>query len=394
MPAISAGSDTDITADGRRIRVGLVGAGGIAVVAHLPTLKALAHRVELVGLADLDPTRVAQAADEWDIPGRYGSVDELIEGASPELIVVCTPPSAHRDAVLKGLRSGAWVWCEKPPVLSLAEYDEIVAAESAGGPYASFVVQHRFGSGAATLKKQVAEGTLGRPLVALCNTLWFRPHSYYEVPWRGRWDTEGGGPAMGHGIHQMDLLFEILGDWTEVTATAEALDREVETEDVSFAVVRFENGAIASVVNSVLSPRETSYLRFDFQDATVELEHLYGYDNSSWTWTPAPHAAGPDEVERQTIVDSWTPQENVPSSHQQQLTELLDAMATGERPRASGDDGRRTLEFISALYQSAETGQRVRRSDLKNDGVYYTGMHDVNFIYGSARLAETSPSAA
>ena len=142
MPAISAGSDTDITADGRRIRVGLVGAGGIAVVAHLPTLKALAHRVELVGLADLDPTRVTQIADEWDIPGRYGSVDELIEGASPELIVVCTPPSAHRDAVLKGLRSGAWVWCEKPPVLSLAEYDEIVAAESAGGPYASFVVQH------------------------------------------------------------------------------------------------------------------------------------------------------------------------------------------------------------------------------------------------------------
>lgn len=375
-----------------RVRVGLVGAGGIAVVAHLPTLKALQDRIEVVGIADLDADRVAKVADEWGIPGRYESVDGLIEGEKPELLIVCTPPSAHRDAVLKGLRSGAWVWCEKPPVLSLAEYDEIQAAESEGGPYASFVVQHRFGSGAATLKKQVQEGTLGRPLVALCNTLWFRPHSYYEVPWRGRWDTEGGGPAMGHGIHQMDLLFEILGDWTEVTAKAEALDREVETEDVSFAIVRFENGAIASVVNSVLSPRETSYLRFDFQDATVELEHLYGYDNSSWTWTPAPHAAADDE-ERRRVVESWSPEENIPSSHKQQLSELLDAMAAGERPRASGHDGRRTLEFISALYQSAETNRTIRREDLAAEGIYYTGMHDANFIYGSSRLAEASPSS-
>ncbi|MBE1515329.1 Gfo/Idh/MocA family protein [Nesterenkonia halotolerans] len=375
-----------------RVRVGLVGAGGIATVAHLPTLKSLESRVEVVGITDLDPHRVRQVAEEWGIPGRYDSVDELLSSATPDLLIVCTPPSAHRDAVIKGLRSGAWVWCEKPPVLSLAEYDEIQAEETSGGPYASFVVQHRFGSGAATLKQQVQDGDLGRPLVAMCNTLWFRPHSYYEVPWRGRWDTEGGGPAMGHGIHQMDLLLEILGDWSEVTAKAEALDRDVETEDVSFAIVRFENGALASVVNSVLSPRETSYLRFDFQDATVELEHLYGYDNSSWTWTPAEHRAQGDD-ERRRVMESWLPAEDVPSSHKQQLSELLDAMTAGVRPRASGHDGRRTLEFISALYQSAETGRTIRREDLANEGIYYTGMHDSNFIYGSSRLAEASPSS-
>lgn len=190
----------------------------------------------------------------------------------------------------------------------------------------------------------------------------------------------------------MDLLFEILGDWSEVTARAEALDRDVETEDVSFAIVRFENGALASVVNSVLSPRETSYLRFDFQDATVELEHLYGYDNSSWTWTPAPHLAQ-DDGERERVTESWRPKEDVPSSHKQQLSELLDAMAARVRPRASGHDGRRTLEFISALYQSAETDRTIRRDELVSEGVYYTGMHDSNFIYGSARLAEASPSS-
>lgn len=359
-----------------KVKVGLIGAGGIATIAHLPTLRAHQDRVEVAAIADLDADRVAQVAQEWDIPGRYTDVDALLEAEKPDLLIVCTPPSAHKEAVLKGLRAGAWVWCEKPPMLTLSDYDEVEAQEREGGPYASYVFQHRFGSGAATLKQQVAQGTLGRPMVALCNTLWYRPHAYYDVPWRGLWATEGGGPAMGHGIHQMDLLFEVLGDWTEVTAVADTLDRDIETEDVSFAIVKLESGAIASIVNSVLSPRETSYLRFDFQDATVEVEHLYGYDNSSWRWTPAPHKAEDAET-----VQSWAPQENIPSSHRQQLAELLDAMAEGTRPRASGHDGRRTLEFIAALYQSAETGQRVRREDLVKDGIYYTGMHDANYVY-------------
>lgn len=141
--------------------------------------------------------------------------------------------------------------------------------------------------------------------------------------------------------------------------------------------MRFANGAIATVVTSVLSPREVSYLRFDFQDATVEVEHLYGYDNSSWTWTPAPHAA-----EDLAAVESWSPQEDVPSSHKQQLAELLDSMEAKVRPRASGEEGRRTLEFIAALYQSAETGQPVKRSELSKEGTYYTSMHDESYIYG------------
>src|SRR6201999_1263014 len=114
-----------------------------------------------------------------------------------------------------------------------------------------------------------ASGVLGRPLVAVCTTTWYRDQAYFDVPWRGRWDTEGGGPTMGHGIHQMDLLLAVLGEWTDVTATARRQAREIDTEDLSLAHVGFANGAVASVVNSVLSPREQSYLRFDFELATV-----------------------------------------------------------------------------------------------------------------------------
>ncbi|MFF8765775.1 Gfo/Idh/MocA family protein [Nocardiopsis dassonvillei] len=377
------------------IRVAVVGSGGIARGRHLPALAALGGRVEVVALADPDASRVAATADEWGVPGRYTGLDALLRAESPDLVIVCTPPVAHKDAVITALDAGCWVWCEKPPALSLAEYDETCAHEGGGsgpgasgpggggGPFVSYVFQHRFGSGAERLRRHLAEGTLGRPLVGVCNTLWFRAPDYFEVPWRGRWATEGGGPSMGHGIHQMDLMLSLLGDWSEVTAVMSTTARSTETEDVSMAIVRLESGATVSVANSLLSPRETSYLRFDFEHATVELEHLYGYDNAHWRWTPAPHVRDAD------AVASWPPVEDEPSSHRAQLAALLDAMERGERPRASGPDGRRALELVTGMYRSALTGTTVRRRDLTPDDGFYHAMHGGDADTAAAVLTRT-----
>jgi len=364
--------------------VAVIGSGAITGYRHLPALAALGDRVDVVALADLDASRVAATADEWGIPGRYTDSGALLGAESPDLVIVCTPPAAHKDAVIEALRAGAWVWCEKPPALSLAEYDEVCSHEdAAGGPFASYVFQHRFGSGAERLRRHLAEGTLGRPLVGVCNTLWFRDPSYFEVPWRGRWDTEGGGPSMGHGIHQMDLMLSLLGDWSEVTAVMSTTARTTETEDVSMAIVRLESGATVSVANSLLSPRQTSYLRFDLEHATVELEHLYGYDNGHWRWTPAPH------LRDDAAVADWPPVEDEPSSHKAQLTSLLDAMERGERPRASGADGRRSLELITGMYRSALTGTTVRRRDLTPDDAFYHAMNGGDAATAAAVLTRT-----
>jgi predicted dehydrogenase len=377
------------------IRAAVVGSGGITRGRHLPALAALGDRVEVVALADLDASRVAATADEWGVPGRYTGLDALLRAESPDLVIVCTPPVAHKDAVIASLDAGCWVWCEKPPALSLAEYDEACAHEGSGsgpgasgpggggGPFVSYVFQHRFGSGAERLRRHLAEGTLGRPLLGVCNTLWFRAPDYFEVPWRGRWATEGGGPSMGHGIHQMDLMLSLLGDWSEVTAVMSTTARTTETEDVSMAIVRLESGATVSVANSLLSPRETSYLRFDFEHATVELEHLYGYDNAHWRWTPAPHVRDTD------AVASWPPVEDEPSSHRAQLAALLDAMERGERPRASGPDGRRALELVTGMYRSALTGTTVRRRDLTPDDGFYHAMHGGDADTAAAVLTRT-----
>ena len=146
----------------------------------------------------------------------------------------------------------------------------------------------------------IERGALGRPLVGTCLTTWYRNAAYYDKPWRGRWDNELGGVTMGHGIHLLDLFLWLFGEWAEVSAMIGTLDRPIQVEDVSVATVRFASGALGSVVNSVLSPREETYLRLDLQRATVEVRTLYSYGNRHWTLTPAP---GAEDVEWHVPAD-------------------------------------------------------------------------------------------
>ncbi|MEU2915273.1 Gfo/Idh/MocA family protein [Streptomyces massasporeus] len=353
-----------------RRRVAVVGTGAIVSGSHLPALRAHSDRVELVAAVDVDQERLdafRELAGE-QVAG-FTSVDAMLDAVRPDLVLIGTPPSLHRDQTVAALKAGAWVLCEKPLTLSLAEYDEIAAAEEASGAYASVVFQHRYGSGSVHARELITSGELGAPLVAHCQTTWHRDAAYYAVPWRGKWASEGGGPTMGHGIHQYDLMLHLLGEWQEIQAMAARLVHDTESEDVSTALVRFRSGALATVVNSVLSPDEVSRIRIDCADATVELTHLYGHSNDSWAYTPAPHVAS----ERAT---AWrTPATDVPSSHTAQLGALLDAYDAGARPPGSGHDARATLEFAAALYKAAFTGRSVRAGEIGPGDPFYEAMH-------------------
>ncbi|MFE3742212.1 Gfo/Idh/MocA family protein [Streptomyces sp. NPDC059134] len=355
------------------LRTAVVGTGGIARGSHLPALEKLAAEgeVELVAAVDLDTAAVHTLAAASGIPYASTDLDAMLADVSPDLVVLCTPPAVHREQSVAALRAGAWVWCEKPPCPSLADYDAVGAAEPGGDadPYASIVFQHRFGSGARHVRRLLREGAFGRPLVAHCQTTWYRDSAYYSVPWRGRWATEGGGPAMGHGIHQTDLLLDLMGPWTEVRGMAARLVHDVETEDVSTAQVRFAGGAVATVVNSVLSPDETSRIRIDCEHATVELTHLYGYRNADWRITPAPGVA-------EETVAAWRDfGDDEPSSHLAQLRVLVADIKAGRRHATSGTGGRQTLEFITALYKSAFTDAPVHAGEIGPGDPYYTALH-------------------
>jgi predicted dehydrogenase len=191
------------------------------------------------------------------------------------------------------------------------------------------------------------------------------------VPWRGRWETEGGGPTMGHGIHQMDMLLDVLGDWTQVSAVAATLARRMPTEDVSLAHVTFPSGAIASIVNSVLSPREESYLRFDFERASVEVTHLYGYADADWRVTPTP---GHDDV-LTAWPDAGAGASSARSGHAGQFREVLAALRGRARPPVAPGEARRTMALIAGIYASAFTGRPAGPADLAPGTPFYESMN-------------------
>jgi predicted dehydrogenase len=349
-------------------KAALIGTGGIAR-AHAEAVRALGDQIKLMGAMDVHQARVTEFCDGQGIPHAYTDVARMLTVEEPDVVLIATPPGTHAELCIQSMEAGAWVLCEKPLCASLAEMDAIEEAERRTGQYTSSVFQWRFGSGGQHLKRLIQQGVLGRPLVCNCLVTWYRAPAYYAVPWRGKWATELGGTSMGHGIHAMDFVLWLLGEWQEVRATIGTLDRAIEVEDVSMASVRFANGALANMTNSAVSPREASYVRFDFQLATVELTHLYSYRNADWRYTGLPDGSNATEIATRAAIG-----EDVPSSHTAQLRAFLASKAAGERPAVSGPDVRGTLEFLASLYKSGMTGQPVRRGSITPDDPFYHRM--------------------
>jgi predicted dehydrogenase len=353
-------------------RIIVVGAGAIAS-AHLTAVSSTG-RAEVTWLVDVHASRADDLARRRGVPRWGTSLEQALDNGA-DLVVLCTPPRTHVTLAAVALEAGVAVLTEKPPTRSLAEMDELLETEARTHGRVGVVFQHRFGSAGRRAAQMLAPGPdggagpLGRPMVALCNTLWFRGSSYFEVPWRGRWDEEGGGTTLGHGIHQLDLMLALLGPWTEVRAMAARLARDTDTEDVSTALVRFQSGALATIVNTVLSPREVSALRVDTDRATLELEHLYAYDETNWRLTAAP---GHEAVEAAWAADAQ--RHCIPSSHKVQLEMVLDALTSGAPLPVPLSETRPTMELVTAIYASAFTGGDVRAGDIVPGHPFYRHM--------------------
>lgn len=349
----------------KHYRVAIVGTGGIAEQ-HAQAL-ADSERARLVAIADVDPARSEAFASRWGSPARFSDLDALLAAGGVDLVHICTPPQSHATLVEQCLLAGVIPVVEKPPTLSLEQLDRLIDIEASSAVTAVCIFQQRFGSTAVRLRGLIEEGALGRVLVAQCSTLWFRDDDYFAVPWRGRWDIEGGGPTMGHGIHQMDLLLSLIGTWSTVRAVATRLSRPTETEDVSAALLTMASGAIVTVINSLLSPREVSSVRIDFERATVELDHLYGYDRSHWRVTPAP---GHEDLALALDQDT-----DMPSGHLAQFHAIFDSLDRGERAPISLADARPVVELIAALYAAAFEDRSVAAGELDASSPFYSGMN-------------------
>lgn len=374
-----------------RLKVAVVGCGAIGP-RHAEAYAATG-RTELVGVADIIVDRAEAFAERFMRVPAYASLDDLLAGEQPDLVSIATPPGTHAELACAVLAAGASVLIEKPPCPSLAEMDAVAEAEATSAGRAYGVFQHRYGSGARRAARLIAQGALGRPQVAVCETLWFRPADYFDPEWRGTWSGEGGGPTLGHGIHQMDLLVHLLGPWRTVSALAARVARPVEFEDVSIASVVFEDGSVGSITNSLLSPRELSRIRVDLTGGTLEVDHVYGAGDGDWSFTPAPDPATAATLGRDpgvqndsgllaapgvetTSAAAWASSagEDVGSNHGSQITQLVDDLLAGRVHPTTLASARPTMELITAIYASALLGRPVQRDELLPGHPFYSDL--------------------
>jgi predicted dehydrogenase len=344
----------------------------------------------LVGVVDIDPARATAFAAGHGTTA-YGSCRELVEH-EPDLVSVATPPGNHTAVAVELVESGCSVLLEKPPATTLADMDILADAEKLSSGSIYVVFQHRHGSGARRAHHLLYSGALGTPQVAVCETLWYRPDNYFLPEWRGNWAGEGGGPTLGHGIHQIDLLLHLLGPWETIDGRAVRIARPVEFEDVSLAILTFANGAVGTVVTSLLSPREVSRIRVDTTGGTLEVNHVYGYSDADWSWTPAPDATTAASLGRDPGLpdgggtghpgppgseDIWAASagSDLPSNHAAQIDQLVDDMLAGRRHDTTLASSRPTMEFITALYASSIERETVHRQDLTPSDRFY---HSLN----------------
>lgn len=336
------------------MRVAILGTGAIAE-AHADAVSQL-DDVVLIAVADRDLERAAAFAARWDVPAVYGTLEEmLLAETGLDAVHICTPQGLHHAQALQVLNAGVHAIVEKPPALTLSEFDDMTDAAVANDRALVVVFQQRAGSAAGHVKRLIDSGALGRARVATCETLWFRDDAYFDVPGRATWASDGGGVTISLAIHQIDLLGWLLGEWSTVQGQWWRLGRQIEAEDVSMAAVRFESGAVASIVSSVLSPRQTSSIRIDTELATITLDHLYGHGHENWVITPAPDI--PPEV-----VESWRlPPEEERSGHRAFLREVFEAIREGVPLPDVAASPRRSLEIVSGIYASASGQHPISR---------------------------------
>ena len=350
------------------LRAAIVGTGSVATL-HARSLAAI-DGVDLVAVADVMPGRAAAfAAEHAPAALAFDSLEALFAastgGESIDVVHLCTPPGVHAPQAVAAFAHGAHVVAEKPPALSLAELQSMTDAAAAADRRFAVVFQQRTGSAADHVKRLLDAGAFGRALFATCDTLWFRDAEYYSVPWRGRWETEGGGTTLSHGIHQIDLLAYLLGDWREAQAQLWRQARDVQTEDVSTGTIVFESGTVASVSTSVVSPRETSSIRIDTERATIEVDHLYGHDPKNWRITPA-RFVGADEA-ASWAFDAADSGVSVPSGHDALLESVYAALVSGAELPAVASQPAHALEIVTAFYASAREGGPIARGRVQSD---------------------------
>jgi UDP-N-acetyl-2-amino-2-deoxyglucuronate dehydrogenase len=294
----------------------------------------------------------------------YDDLDKMLAHPGLDVVCVCTPSGAHRDPAVQAARTGKHVVVEKPLEITLPRCDAIIEACDAAGVRLCTIFPSRLTPANLRLKEAIDGGRFGRLTLGDTYVKWWRTQEYYDSGgWRGTWALDGGGALMNQAVHNVDLLYWFMGDVESIVAqTATLAHLRIEVEDTAVASLRFKNGALG-VIEAATSAYpgllKRTEIHGDRGSARVEQDDITLWDfqekvpSDNEVFAAMAGATG-------RSAGASDPRDITHIGHRDQLTDFLQAIDQGRLPVVDGREGRKSVEIIRAIYQSAGSGQVVK----------------------------------
>ncbi len=336
----------------KAFRVAVVGCGRISRN-HFEALERI-EGLSLSAVCDSDPERAREAGEQQRVPW-FRSYEEMLEKAQAEIITIATPSGLHPQQGILAAQAGKHVITEKPMAISLSAADELVQACDAAAVHLFVVKQNRLNSTVQLVRRAIDKGRFGRIYMANATVRWSRPQEYYDqAPWRGTWEFDGGA-FMNQASHYVDLLQWLIGPVESVIAKTATLARRIETEDSGIAVLHFRSGALGSIEVTMLTyPRNLEgSLTILGEKGTVKIGGTAVNRIEHWTF------ADYDDDDKLVESVNTTPPNVYGFGHEAYYRNVLAVLRGEAKPDTDGRAGRKSLELILGIYESAKTGREV-----------------------------------
>ena len=336
----------------KSFRIALVGCGRISKN-HFEAIDKI-DGLELVAVSDTDPERAKAAGTQWNVP-YFTSYERMLAESKADVVAIATPSGLHPEQGVAAAKAGRHVVMEKPMAISLTGADALVQACDKAGVQLFVVKQNRLNPPIQLLKRAVDRNRFGRIYMASCTVHWARPQEYYDqAPWRGTWEFDGGA-FMNQASHYVDLIQWLMGPVESVMAKTATLARRIETEDSGIAILKFRSGALGTIEVTMLAyPRnlEGSLTILGEKGsakiggtAVNKIEH----------WEFADH----DDDDKLVESSNTNPPNVYGLGHQGYYRNVLAVLRGEAKPDTDGRAGRKSLELILGIYESAKTGREV-----------------------------------
>jgi len=344
---------------GQNIGFGIIGCGMISPW-HAASITS-ASGAQLVAVCDVVQEKAEKLASEYGAPKVYLDYHKLLSDPDIDAVCICTPSGMHSDMAIDAARFGKHVMCEKPIDISLQKIDAMIAECRRAGVKLGAIFQRRTSPVWNKIKDAIAAGKLGRMVLGDAYMKYYRSQEYYDSgDWRGTWALDGGGALMNQGVHCVDMLRWIMGPIESVYSHADHLVRKIETEDTAVAVLKFANGAFGVLeATTSVCPGMDHRLEFHGEFGSIRVE---GEKIVEWS------VPGEEDIIEESASDidikmgtaASDPTAIGMEGHKALIQDFADAIREDREPLITGEEAKKAVEVVLAVYESSRTGQPAK----------------------------------